>query len=263
MPSGMHLVLLHEVDPVLQRLDHFGLVVVGFGAGGVHQVDAVLDGERLEQPVRETRRRNLHAPLRHPPRRVALGELLRVLGLLLPVGRRPVGIESRFLEGLLVVVEDDRRALERNAPRLAAGLAVLHERRVEALEPGLVVRRLDVVVEGNDRVLVDQRVHVRRQQDRRHRRLAALHRRQRLGDRVLVRAGIDRLDLDAGILLLEVRGEAVDDLRDRTADGHGEVERDFDGRLRRDGRHGRDHGRRRDERRDGADDFLQHGFLLW
>ena len=215
MPSGMHLVLLHEVHPVLHRADDLGLVVVDLGAGLVHQVDAVLDGERLEQPVREARRRDLHAPLRDLAARVALGELLRVLGGLLPGPRRLVGVEPGLLEELLVVVHHDRRALERDAPRLAVGLAVLHERRVEALQPRAVVVGLDQVVERDDRVLVDQREHVGRQQDRHDRRLAALDGGQRLGDRLLVAARVDGLQLDAGILLLEVGGVAVDDLGDR------------------------------------------------
>ena len=57
--------------------------------------------------------------------------------------------------------------------------------------------------------------------------IAALHRGQRLGDRLLVAARIDRLDLDAGIFLLEVGGVAVDDLGDRAADGDRVVERDL------------------------------------
>ena len=85
----------------------------------------------------------------------------------------------------------------------------------------------DEVVERHDRVLVDQRVHVGRQEDRRRGRRRRLVRRQRLDDRVLVGAGVDRLHLDAGVLLLEVGGHLVDDLGDRAADGDRVVERDL------------------------------------
>ena len=59
------------------------------------------------------------------------------------------------------------------------------------------------------------------------RRRAALVRGQRLGDRFLVGAGIDRLHLDAGIGLLEIGGIAVDDLGDRSADRDRIEERDL------------------------------------
>ena len=69
------------------------------------------------------------------------------------------------------------------------------------------------------------------------RRLAALERGERLDDRLLVGAGVDRLHLDAGVLLLEVRGAAVDDLGDRAAHRdrvvEGELHRGLGGRGRR------------------------------
>src|SRR5205085_12562788 len=120
-------------------------------------------------------RRHLNAPLRDVAGGIALGELLPELDLLGPVRRRLARVEPRLLEQLLVPVEDDRRALEGNAPRLAAGLTVLHERGEEALEPRLVLGLQDVV-ERDDRVLVDEREHVGREDDRRLRRLTALHR---------------------------------------------------------------------------------------
>src|SRR5439155_1714976 len=98
----------------------------------------------------------LDAPLRDVPARITLRQLLRVLDLLGPARWRLVRIEPGVLEELLVPVEDDRRALERNAPGLASGLAVLHERGEEALEPRLVIGLQDFI-ERNDRVLVDER----------------------------------------------------------------------------------------------------------
>ena len=84
------------------------------------------------------------------------------------------------------------------------------------------------VVDGHDRVLVDQREHVGRQQ---HGDVAAalplLSAVSALTIDVLIGAGIDRLHLDAGIGLLEVGGIAVDDLGDRAADRDRIVERDL------------------------------------
>ena len=83
------------------------------------------------------------------------------------------------------------------------------------------------VVERDDRVLVDQREHVGREQHRGRGRRAALVRGERLDDRLLVGAGVDRLHLDARVLLLEVGRHLVDGLGDRAADGDRVVERDF------------------------------------
>jgi len=176
-----------------------------------------------------------------------------------PGARRLVRIEARLLEHVLVVVENDGGALEWDAPRLAAGLAVLHERRVEALEPRLVLGRLDEIVEGYDRILVDQRIHVGRQQDRGDRRLAALDRGQGLRDRLLVAAGINRLDLDPRVLLLEIGGEAIDNLGDRPADRDRIEERDFDRRLGTGARGDERHQQRARERASGG---LQNGHAV-
>ena len=114
-----------------------------------------------------------------------------------------------------------------HAPGLAAGLAVRHEGREEALQPLLVVVGLDEIIDRDDRVLVDQREHVGRQQHRGHRRRAALVRGERLDDGLLIGAGIDRLHLDRRVGLLEVGRVAVDDLGDRAADRDRIEERDF------------------------------------
>ena len=67
--------------------------------------------------------------------------------------------------------------------------------------------------------------------------VAALVRGERLDDGLLVGAGIDRLHLDARVLLLEVGRKRVDQLGDRPADGNRIEERDL-GRALRDGRLG-------------------------
>ena len=199
--------------------------------------------QALEQPVREARRRNLHPPLRHVPARVVLGQLLGELDHLVPRRRALLGVEAGLLEGVLVPVENDRRALERHAPGLAAGAAVQHERLVEAVEPLPVVGALGDVVDRHDRLFVDEREHVGREQHRELRRLAALGRRQRLHDRLLVGARVDRVHLHVGVLLAEVGSHLVDRLRHRAADGDRVVEVDLGDLLRR----------RRQRRGDGGD----------
>ena len=243
MPVGMHLVLARQVHPVGQRLDHLGLVVEGAVAVRVHEDGAGLRGKALEQPIGETRRGHLDAPLRGRARSIGLGQLLREGELLGPTGGRLFRIEASLLEQLLVPVEHHGGALERRAPGLAAGLTVFHEGREKALQPLLVVVALREVVEGNDRVVVDQREHVGGEDDGQRGRIAALVRGDQLDQGFLIGARIDRLHLDARILLLEVGRHRIDQLGDRPADGNGIVEGDFrcalrDGRLGDGGRTG-------------------------
>ena len=232
------LVLLREVDPVLQRLDHAWIGIIGLVAGRIGEDRAGLGRKTLEQPVGEAGRGDLDAPLRDVAGGVALGQLLRELDLLGPGLRRLLRIEAGLLEQVLVPVEHHGGALERDAPSLlfvrglAAGLAVLHEAGIEAGEPLLVLVGLDEVVEGHDRLFVDQREHVGREQHRKHRRGAALMRGQRLDDGLLIGAGIDRLQLDRRVVLLEVGGVGVDQLGDRPADGDRIEERELGGALR-------------------------------
>ena len=151
------------------------------------------------------------------PERVLLDELLAHRDHLVPARRRLFRIEAGVLEGVLVPVQHDGRALERNAPGLAVDLAVGHERRIEILEPRLVA---DKAVKRHDGVLVHQREDVGREQHRQLRRLAAFHGGHRFGHRVGVVAGIDRRHLDIGVFLLEAADHVVDDL------GHGAADRD-------------------------------------
>ena len=96
----------------------------------------------------------------------------------------------------------------------------------------MIFRRFQVAVERHDCVLVDQRVHIGRQKHRGRRRVTAFDRSERLGDRILVGAGVDGLDFDPRVVLFEVGGEGVDDSGDRPADGDRVVERDLYRRLR-------------------------------
>jgi hypothetical protein len=88
------------------------------------------------------------------------------------------------------------------------------------------------------------------------RRLAALGRRQRLDDRLLVGARVDRVDLDVGVLLREVGRHLVDRLRHRAADGDRVVEVDLGHLLRRDGGGGHHQGGEGD-----GQGFLHAGLL--
>ncbi len=225
---GHHLVPGAEVLPEFQGLDGRGRVEIGFVAGAVHQDLVVLHGQRAEHPVRVTGGRDHDSPLRS----VGLGQFLARGHQLVPGRGRLFGIEPGVAERVLVVVHDDGRALERNAPGLAAGAAVLHQRRVERIEPGPIFGRCDDVVEGDDRVLLDEFVDVDREHHRQLRRLAALQRRQRLDPRVVVIAGIDRVDLDVRVFLHEVGDDAVDHLGQRAADRDRVIHGQLGGRLR-------------------------------
>src|ERR1700730_17754675 len=110
----------------------------------------------------------------------------------------------RSFENLLVPVQHDGGTLEWNPPGLAAGLAVLHEGGKKALDPTLVRLALGKLVERNDRFLVDQREHVHGQEDGSDWRVARFVRGQSLDDRFLIGAGVNRLDADSGIFLLEI-----------------------------------------------------------
>ena len=224
VPGGHHAVDGAEVVPELQRLLGGRRVEVGHVAVAVHQHLVVLHGQRAEHPVGIPGRRNHHSPALDLLTALA-DKLLPGRDQIVPGRRRVLGIESGFPEGILVVVHDDGGALERDAPGLAPGHAVLHQRRVEGREPRPLVIRLDDVVEGDDGVLLDQLVDVDREHDRQLGRLTALQRREGLDARVVVVAGVDCLDLDVRILAHEVRDQAVHDLGQRAADGDGVVHR--------------------------------------
>jgi hypothetical protein len=238
----VHLVLPRQVDPEPQRLDDARVVIGHLGAGLVGEDDVVLRRQRLEQPVGEARRRDLNAPADDVAGCIALGEPLGECDHLVPGRRRHLRIEAHLPEGILVPVLHDGGALEGDAPGLAAGAAVEHEALVEAVEPGLVGVRHQLL-EGHDGVLVDQREHVRREDDGELRRIAALERGDDLGDRVLVAAGIDGIDLDVRVRGREIGHHLVDDLGDRAADGDGIVH--VDRRLGRDRRDGERERRRK------------------
>ena len=211
---------LAEIQPVFQRAHAAGRIEIGLVAGPVHQDLVVLHGERAEHPVGIAGRGDHDAPALDPAGGVLLDQLFAHGRKLVPGRRRLVRIEPGVAEGVLVVVHDDGRALERDAPGLAAGLTVLHQGRVELVQPGSLLVGLDDVVEGDDGVLLDQLVDVDREHDRELGRLAGLQRGQGLDAGVVVVARVDRLDLDVGVLLHEVGDQPVDDLGQRPADGH-------------------------------------------
>ena len=145
---------------------------------------------------------------------------------------------------------------------LPRGAAVGHQRRKETLHPRRVEsgRGADVV-EGHDRVGVDQGVHVGGEQHRQVRRRAALVAGERLRERFLVGAGIDRPDADLGMLAREVLDQSADQRRERAAHRHREVEADLDaGRRERERRHARRQRGHRGERSSaGSRDGVGHG----
>ncbi len=146
----------------------------------------------------------------------------------------------------LFQIQHDGRALERHAPGVAVDLAVLQERRIEAAQPGAIRVAGRQRVERHDQVVVDQRERVGGQQHRQLRPGFRLQRGLRLGQRVLIGAGVDRRHLDRRVLALEVGRVAVDDLGDRSADGDREIEADLGRRIG-----GADDGRQRQRRAGG------------
>src|SRR3989442_5000425 len=79
----------------------------------------------LEEPPVD---RWAEAPAHGLPARVFLGELLRRIGDLAKGDWRFLGIESYLFEGVLVVVEDRRRRVERHALQLVLVFVVVDDR---------------------------------------------------------------------------------------------------------------------------------------
>ena len=229
---GVH-ALLGQVDPVVQRLYHFGVVKADLGACLVRQQHIVGGGQGLQHPVGKARGGNLDAVLRDVAVGVFLGQLLGGITQLFPVLRGLVRVQASFLERFLVVVHHHGRALEWHAPSLAVGLAVGHEGGVKALEPSLVGIGLHKVINRGNGIFVDQRKHVRGQQHGGGGCLARLVGGQRLDDGLLVGTRVDRDDLVLRVGLVEIRSIAVNDLGDGAAHRHGVIKRHFQrvGRL--------------------------------
>ncbi|OIQ68969.1 hypothetical protein GALL_494340 [mine drainage metagenome] len=226
---GHDLVLAREVDQIVERADGFRRIeerrrAVRGGQPGL----AVFDRQALEQPVGEARGRNLQPPVGRAGRVVQLGEAAGEIAHLVPVRRGLFGVETNGLECLLVPVEHGSGPLERHAPGLAGELGIGHERGVEALEPGGIA--LDQIFRRDQHALVEQGEDVHGQ---RHGHFggvgtAAAQRREGLGDGVLIAAGVDGLDHDIGVGLVEFGGIAIENLGDRPADGDRVIHRQFD-----------------------------------
>ena len=134
--------------------------------------------------------------------------------------RWAVGIQPGRAEHVLVVVGNDGRALERDAPGLALDPGVGHQRGVETVEPGLAVIAFDQIIEGYNQSLFDQVIGIDREHDRQLRRLARVQRRQGTDTGIVVVAGIDRIDLDVRVGGFEVRDDPVDDFGQGTTDSN-------------------------------------------
>ncbi len=132
------LVLVLQVEPELKRLDVLRGVEVDLLAVGAHQADAVgavLQGEAGEAPLRGAGvERQAHALA------VLIGQLQAVLHQLVPGRRRGVRIEAHLAEGVLVVVHDHRRALERDGVDAAIDIGVQHEAVDEVVDERLSLR---------------------------------------------------------------------------------------------------------------------------
>ena len=248
--EGLVLLRLGEVGDVA-RQDR--IVEVERRVGAVHAIR--LGAERQIVPGAEL----LHLDPGEPRAGEAAGitrgaDLLGVGEKLGPGLRRRRGIDPGLGEGVLVVIEDRRRAVERQRQHLAVGGAVISgdRRQIRAGIEALAGFRHELI----DRLHRAFRGHHRRRAD-----LEDLHDRRRLagaerGDRRLhgvgVAALVDGHDLVAALRAVELVGHLVDELAIDA--GHGMPPLDLDGRVL--GERGRHHGKRQRRRQQPG---LQHG----
>jgi hypothetical protein len=224
-----HAVLGRQRHKRFERADGCVGIEVHVLAGVIGQQSAIAGDDAGPEPGREARGRDVHAPLGDVAAVVLDSQLLAHLDHFSPVGGTLFRVETGLCKGFLVPVEHRRRALERDAPGLALGLAVGHECRVEAADPVLLFFICDVVVPSDDHVFVDEGVHVGRQRDDQLRRVAAAHGGDRLGRGVGIGAGVDRVDLHAFIVGHVFLGQRLDRVRRGAADGDREIELEIDG----------------------------------
>ena len=143
-----------KIAPELKRLDNRRIIEIGLGAIVAHQFLAILDGKALEHPVRIPGRRHHQAPFAVFRKRLASRyQFFPGLG-------RHFRIKTGFAEHVLVVVHDNGRTLERDAPGFAIDFAIGHQRRIEAIQPFLVFGGFDDIIKRNNQVLFDQVVNV-------------------------------------------------------------------------------------------------------
>ncbi len=216
--SLRHDAAVGEALPEGKPLHRFGGVEIHLVAVAVHQVFPVLlQRKGLEHPVRVAGGWDFDAGA------PGLLELFRIGHQLIPGGRRLFRVEPGFLEGILVVIKNDRAALERDSPGFSLRLCVQQESGVKVVDQlfgvlfAVVLRhRVDI----HNRVHVEQREQVGGEHDRDIRSGAALQAGLHLRARVGVAARIDGVHLDVGVLLREVRAQLVDDLGEGPSDGN-------------------------------------------
>ncbi len=217
--------MLHrQIDQELQGFGHFRIIKIGLVTGIIGQDHIILGRQTLEQPIGEAGAWDPHTPLGDIAIAVGLGQLLTKFNHFFPGSRRRIRVQASVLKGFLVPVQYRGGALERNAIGLAAGHAVRHESRIEGRQPGLVFIGFCQTIEGDDRVFFDQAEHVHRQDHRQLGRGAALCCGQGLGDRVLIAAGINRVDFNIGIGGGIFVGQGLNGVSSLTPNGNGEEE---------------------------------------
>ena len=225
--GGHDLALVAEIGEILQRGDNGRIVERDLVRGFANDIGAVADHERLEEPVGNTIGRNFNAPLTA----IGFGQLFRGIDHFL-VGRRWLGwIETGGFEQILVVVQNGDRALERQTPNVTLIARVGEVGGVEIGRERIAARGFNQVVEWHDRVGIDERVEIGREQNGDIGwRAAALDRRLNLGQRVGITARENGVDFDVRIRGLEFLNVSVDHLGDRTGNRDRIVERECHGR---------------------------------
>ena len=197
-------------------------------AVGAHQADAVgavLQGEAGEAPLRGAGvERQAHALA------VLIGQLQAVLNQLVPGRRRGVRIEAHLAEGVLVVVHDHRRALERDGVDAAIDIGVQHEAVDEVVDERLSLRvGGDQLVQRHGHLRVRHGEALRRQAHKQVGRVAALNGALDRGDSVVIVARVHGIHMDVRVLRVEVLRHRVNQ-RSRTA---ADVDREVHGQLKR------------------------------
>ncbi|MNV49143.1 hypothetical protein D3C71_1410870 [compost metagenome] len=129
---------------VLRRIEYH------FFAIGSHQIIPILQREGLHHPIGEAGNRNFQSEAS------ILIQLNCIFLQLFPVLRAFLRVQPRFLEHILVIVEHDGAALERNTVCMPLRLRIGEKGRIEIRQILLAAFFLDEIIQRNDRVHIQQ-----------------------------------------------------------------------------------------------------------
>ncbi|MNC13184.1 hypothetical protein D3C75_609190 [compost metagenome] len=206
--------LRRQIDPILESLDVLRSVEHYFFAVRSHQIVAVLQREGLKHPIGVAGHRNLQPPL------AVTCQLDRIFLHLCPGCRRLLRVQSGSLELILVVIQNDGAALERNTVGFALCLGILHKSRIEVRQISVSSLLLYELVQRNNRIHIQQAEQLRGLQYRYIGRLFRLD--SGLGfDRCIgIAAGVNRLNHNIGVLLHKICSHRFNGSRQRSSDSN-------------------------------------------